>query len=275
MLVQRVLTALVLAPLTVCAVLYFPPVATFILFCLVLGAAILEWAKLTHRSATTTTVLVLTFFALASGLHWSGFQATFVLPVLIGANIVWTIISLYVIHAKRTERKDLDGIVGRFLQGPVICLVLVLAALIGTAKLLYLDPVLLLLVFAVVWGADIGAYFSGKRWGRRKLAATISPGKSWEGVVGGIATSGLILVLATNWMILSANQRVSLILLGVFAACMSVFGDLFESLLKRTGGFKDSGNILPGHGGILDRIDGLIAAIPIYSLGVFLWVSKL
>lgn len=275
MLAQRVITAVILAPLTVCAVLYFPPVATVVLFSAVLALAILEWAKLTHRSRATAATLVISFFALAGVFLSADFQQNLVLTVLLVANIAWVAISLYVMHARTTGRKDLNGNLGSFLKGPAICLVLIFGALIGAANLLYIDPVLLLLVFAVVWGADIGAYFTGKRWGRRKLAVNISPGKSWEGVMGGIATSGLILVLATQWIILSHDQRAALILLGLIAACMSVFGDLFESLLKRTGGFKDSGNILPGHGGILDRIDGLIAAIPIYSLGVILWVSKL
>src|SRR5690606_37428519 len=118
----------------------------------------------------------------------------------------------------------------------------------------------------IVAAADSGAYFSGRRWGRRKLAPSVSPGKSWEGVAGGVLaatlTFGIFLVLRgetfSNWLVLIAMPT----------ALISVLGDLLESMLKRHRGIKDSGRMLPGHGGVLDRVDGLAAAVPIFTLAL-------
>ena len=275
MLMQRVLTAVILAPLTVVGILYLPPYATCFLFASILSLAILEWGKLTHKSHLASSVWVLTFLAVAATLQFVSSAEAFVLPLIVLANIIWLIISLVIWRAQTTAKVDLSKGIDDVLRSSLNCVLLLLAALFGALKLLNEDPTLLLLLLAAVWAADIGAYFVGRQWGKRKLAANISPGKTWEGVFGGIGFSAITLVVATHWIVLSQNQRTALVLVGILASCLSVFGDLFESLLKRTGGFKDSGNILPGHGGVLDRIDGLIAAIPIYSAGVFLWVSKL
>jgi phosphatidate cytidylyltransferase len=134
----------------------------------------------------------------------------------------------------------------------------------------------LLSVFCLVWAADIAAYFGGRAFGRRKLAPTISPGKSWEGVVSGMAG---VLVLAFAWMAVEARIGVDspslyvqlrdtagwpvMIVALLFLSSMSVVGDLFESLVKRAAGAKDSSALLPGHGGVLDRIDALLPVFPL------------
>jgi len=126
----------------------------------------------------------------------------------------------------------------------------------------------ILLLFLIVWGADTGAYFAGKQWGRTKLAPNVSPGKTREGMLGGLVTVALVSLAFAQWNELSIPSTVYLMILGVVTAVMSVMGDLFESLLKRHSGLKDSGNLLPGHGGILDRIDSLLAATPFFYLGL-------
>ena len=127
-------------------------------------------------------------------------------------------------------------------------------------------------IIALVAVADIGAYFSGKRFGKTKLAPNLSPGKTREGVYGA-------LVLALLWAILGAAigghggfDGLLFVVFSMLAAVMSVLGDLFESLIKREAGAKDSGTLLPGHGGVLDRIDGLLAALPVFALGL-LWIG--
>ncbi|MBP5101982.1 phosphatidate cytidylyltransferase, partial [Pseudomonas protegens] len=124
-----------------------------------------------------------------------------------------------------------------------------------------------------VWGADIGAYFSGKAFGKRKLAPQVSPGKSWEGVYGGLALSLVITAvvgLVRDWTL---GQMILALLGAAIVVFISVVGDLTESMFKRQSGIKDSSNLLPGHGGVLDRIDSLTAAIPVFA--VLLWMAAL
>jgi phosphatidate cytidylyltransferase len=159
---------------------------------------------------------------------------------------------------------------------------IVLKALIGFAILvptwlgvieLQADPEgprKMMFVFVLVWAADIGAYFSGKRFGKRKLAPKVSPGKSIEGVIGGLLVSLVLGLALKNFVGLEGISWLSAILLFSFVVLFSVLGDLTESLFKRVKGVKDSSQLLPGHGGILDRIDSLTAAVPMYFAVLFL-----
>ena len=124
----------------------------------------------------------------------------------------------------------------------------------------------------LIWGADSGAYFAGRAFGKRKLAPKVSPGKSWEGVIGGLLTALVAAVIATQWLGAVGGLAGFLALVAV-TVFISVLGDLSESLFKRVMALKDSGGILPGHGGVLDRIDSLTAAAPIFALGL-LWLSR-
>jgi len=126
-----------------------------------------------------------------------------------------------------------------------------------------------LYLFAVVWATDIAAYFGGKAWGRRKLAPHISPGKTWEGLAFGIAAAAIVSAIASFYVPFPSTVPTAL-LIGMILALVSQAGDLFESWLKRESGIKDSGALIPGHGGILDRVDGLVFAAPVYALMVFL-----
>ena len=121
----------------------------------------------------------------------------------------------------------------------------------------------LLYVLLMVWAADIGAYFSGKRFGKRKLAPRVSPGKSWEGVYGGLVATGL---LATGYALAGLADWLPLLLVTLGVTAVSVLGDLLESMFKRQRQMKDSSHLLPGHGGVMDRIDSLTAAVPLFAL---------
>lgn len=129
---------------------------------------------------------------------------------------------------------------------------------------------LLMYLLTLVWVADIGAYFSGKRFGKHKLAAGISPGKTWEGVIGGLLLNALWISLVYQLVQGWGLSYLWFLLLGLVTSALSVVGDLYESILKREAGLKDSGRILPGHGGILDRIDSVIAATPVYLAGLYM-----
>jgi phosphatidate cytidylyltransferase len=147
------------------------------------------------------------------------------------------------------------------------------------------SAVYLLSVMAIVWVADIGAYFSGKAFGKRKLAPSISPGKSWEGAIGGgiavllLSLASIVLAAGAPWLqdtfavqLQSHKGWFMTVLLLVLVTAASVIGDLFESMLKRRAGMKDSSNLLPGHGGVLDRIDALVPVLPMAAL-VTAWMS--
>jgi len=134
---------------------------------------------------------------------------------------------------------------------------------------------LIFYMLLLVWVADTGAYFAGKAWGKRKLAPNVSPGKSWAGAWGGIVAVLFLAVISCFMMGLSTVMTAQFILVTIITAAVSIMGDLTESMFKRQRGIKDSSNLLPGHGGVLDRIDSLVAAIPVF---VFLlitlgWVS--
>ncbi len=125
----------------------------------------------------------------------------------------------------------------------------------------------LLAALALVWAADSGAYFAGRHFGKHKLAPRISPNKTWEGLVGGLI-AGVAVAVGLGWLAgIDAAHLPGLLVTSVVAVFASVLGDLFESLIKRHAGAKDSGHLIPGHGGVLDRVDGVLAAIPVFALG--------
>jgi len=129
---------------------------------------------------------------------------------------------------------------------------------------------LILLLLLTVWAADVGAYFAGKKFGKNKLAPHISPGKTRAGLVGGLVLAPVVALLAANLMPLGHIEAINLIIMSFVAALVSVGGDLMISLHKRTSGYKDSGNLLPGHGGILDRLDSLLVAAPFFAMGMLI-----
>lgn len=153
----------------------------------------------------------------------------------------------------------------------ILGLILLVATVIAIFALWQQSPWWLMYVFALVWCADSGAYFAGRAFGNRKLAPNVSPNKSVEGLLGGLALT-LLVILAVGFiqLKLSATALMVFIILSIITVLASVQGDLFESMVKRKAGIKDSGKILPGHGGVLDRIDSLMAAAPVFALGLWL-----
>lgn len=143
---------------------------------------------------------------------------------------------------------------------------LVLVPLFVALMMLYsTSPATLLFALLIVWAADTGAYFSGKTLGRVKLAPKISPGKTWEGAIGGLVAVVLLILVRSFWF--DTNLRV-FVPFCLAVACLSIVGDLTVSMFKRSSGLKDSGSLFPGHGGVLDRIDSVAAAVPLYALGI-------
>jgi phosphatidate cytidylyltransferase len=228
--------------------------------------AVYEWGKLIDLTPVFTRLFVAASFILGGvflyfmaekGFHWLIFQSLFIFVISLA---FWVLVAPILLAKLVTvNNKLLLAMLGFFLLVP---LWLALMSLKG------IDPWLLLTLLVTIWVADTAAYFSGKHFGKHKLAPGISPGKTWEGVVGalvGVTIFGCVLYfsgLVSSWAIFPLLWLVTL---------LGVVGDLFESLIKRQMNKKDSGNLLPGHGGILDRIDGLIPSLPIALLMIYLF----
>jgi len=265
MLKQRIITAAILAAVFFAA-LFGLSARHFAWFCLLLlGGAGFEWAKLSGstRGGAVAYALLLVGLALALSLGAAGagdgMPSRAVLLGFCGAAGVFWVLAAPAWLAK-----------GWPTQWRPIMLPLGIALFVAMwLSLVYLQsrsPWLLLGVMMIVWLADTGAYFAGRKFGRRKLAPTISPGKSWEGVIGGLVCVGLYALIVIA--LAPAIQEHAAIAFGcmLLLAGISVVGDLYESWLKRQAGVKDSGTLLPGHGGVLDRIDALMPVLPLATL---------
>jgi len=270
MLKQRVITALVLIAFLLPA-LFAPMTWPFALLSLLLiAAAGWEWARLNGAAGAAIAMGAALAAACALAL-WAGWGAA---PPRLAwwlALLVWVLGGAFVLRGGPRGWSTVP-IVARCVLG----LLLLWTAWLALAAAKNVGVNFILSVFCLVWAADIAAYFGGKAFGKRKLAPAISPGKSWEGVWSGMAGA---LALAAFWLWLDSafstdspslysrlNGRFGMagvVLVVVFLAAMSVVGDLFESLVKRAAGAKDSSALLPGHGGVLDRVDALLPVFPI------------
>lgn len=273
MLKARVITALVLLAGLLAALFLLPASGWLVFASLICAVAAGEWAAMLGFGgvAQKTYGVLLGLLCLAAGvvagLHRPFTVAPFGLAPVYGLSaLFWIFCVPFWLRAKWR----LPGRAGAALVG----LVLLLPPSLAIAHLRLISPWLLLGVMAAVWMADIAAYFTGRAFGRRKLAPSISPGKSWEGAAGavvGVIAYGLV-CLAMTVPGMSATQYVLAIPALAGFTAISIIGDLFESLIKRQAGVKDSGNLLPGHGGVLDRIDSLTSTLPIAAL-LLLWIA--
>ena len=275
MLKARVVTALILLAGLLSSLFLLPSLGWLLFAALVCGGAALEWGAMVGFGPAPRRVyaLLLSCMCLAgglvAGLHVPGSVAPFArTPVYALSALFWLLCVPFWLRA----RWKLPGAGAAALVG----FVLLVPPSLAIAHLRLLSPWLLLGVMAAVWVADIAAYFTGRAFGRRKLAPSISPGKSWEGAYGavvGVAVYGLACLSYIGYP-LGEPGRLVLALVGLVAfTAVSIIGDLFESLVKRQAGVKDSGTLLPGHGGILDRIDSLTSTLPLAAL-VVLWIAK-
>ena len=280
MLGLRVATALVLVIALLCAVFLLPQNAWLLFVCLLVVVATAEWSGLIGLLGSAriiycaVTALVFLALCLAGGMAGARIEAPSQgLLFLFGIGAAfWLVLAPLWLAGKWPLRAGTVGVVVGWL--------VVVPAGLALVHLRAVNPFVLLAAMAVVWVADIAAYFVGRAIGRHKLAPGISPGKSWEGALGAVAFVVLYgFVVAYGWpgLGLPHPSGVSgMVGLGaglVLITAVSIVGDLFESLAKRQAGVKDSGNILPGHGGMLDRIDSLTSTLPLVSLALMLTKS--
>lgn len=268
---SRVLTALVLAPAVIAGVLFLPTPWLAALFGLVVALGALEWARLGGLPPGGASAWLLVAYQLA--LLWLG-DALSAYPglILVGLGLCagWWLGVGITLALRRTPVGVDVRLRPLLLVGAPLLTALAWLALVRLHAVPALGPRLVLSLLVLIWVADTAAYFSGRALGRRKLAPAVSPGKTLAGLVGalvGAATFGLVLA---ELDLLGGLGPFASLGLCVGVALLSVAGDLFESYAKRAAGLKDSGTLLPGHGGVLDRIDSLIAAAPVFLLGLLL-----
>jgi phosphatidate cytidylyltransferase len=270
MLKQRIVTALVLLAILLPALFYRTPTPFWAVALVLLSAGAWEWGRLNGLGQGGSFTLAGACVVLCA-LSWYGSWLEQPLPLLWAvAGAAWVLIGSWLLQRGVAGWSGIARPV-RLIGG----LLALWAAWLAVAQARFIGIEFLLSVLLLVWAADVFAYFAGRALGgkfsRGKLAPSISPGKSWEGVWGGMTG---VLVLALGWLWLGEGQSlyarlaqkhglVIMLLAAVFMAAMSVVGDLVESLIKRSAGVKDSSGLLPGHGGVLDRVDALLPTLPL------------
>lgn len=263
MLKQRILTAVPLAALVLWGLFTQPVQTVFYALLLIITIAGWEWARLSGVLNPVARALYALFILLISYLsnQWLA-QHQQLLPGILSLSVFFWLLASYYMFSKGPRAVQLHLSWLKLLLGVVVLLPPIMA-------LVYLreqSHLWLLYGLSIVWVADIGAYFSGKRFGKTKLAVHISPGKTREGLYGAVFLTAVYSYLASLFFELTLIATLMLMIITVLTTYVSVAGDLFFSLLKREQNLKDTGSILPGHGGILDRIDSLMSSAPFLAL---------
>ncbi len=273
MLIQRILTAIVLIPLVIIA-LFFAPLSIFsYLIIAVCALATWEWSHFLGMVKKTQKaifmVLIISLLALLYlipiDLSLKGQLFTYIICL----SIVWWFIALLLVISYPQSAKYWSKSILIKLLFALFTLIPFYISMLELRSInydidRYTGAVWLLYVFVLVWATDTGAYFAGRAIGKHKLAVKVSPGKTIEGFIGGVSLAILVclLVYLTGYFAISF---INFLISSLLAILVSVLGDLTESMFKREAGIKDSGNLIPGHGGILDRIDSLTAAVPVFT----------
>ena len=279
-LVTRIVTALVLIAGVLAALFLSRPLGWGVVVLLVVLGAAHEWARLAGFARNGWMVFVGGTLVLGINLLFNpvvgfeeGWPTGVVLAVCGAATLFWLLVATpWVLFRWQPASPLVLAIAGW---------VVLMGAFVAIVDLQARSPWLVLAAMAIVWIADTAAYFAGRRYGRHKLAPQISPGKTWEGVAGAVVAvacyAGALAPFASSAGYRGAGGVAMVALWMAFAvalALLSVIGDLYESLLKRHAGVKDSGALLPGHGGILDRVDALLAAMPPVSIAALLFLGR-
>ncbi|MDV5171743.1 phosphatidate cytidylyltransferase [Photobacterium rosenbergii] len=278
---QRIITAVILAPLVIAGIFLLPFPAFIAALAAITLLGFWEWTQFVETKSRLVAMALPVAAMLASlvfmptDVETLSALATSHQSMLLIGGLWWIVASALAISYPNSTKywssaPPLKHLFGLLTLLPFFWSVLMLRA-VNYLDNPYHGAKLVMLVCFLVWAADTGAYFSGKRFGKHKMAPAVSPNKTIEGLVG-----GALLAVAVTWggaalMGIPFASLSSLLLIAVVTVVASVLGDLVESMFKRVSGIKDSGNILPGHGGILDRIDSLTAALPVFAL-LYLWL---
>ncbi|MBX5462415.1 MAG: phosphatidate cytidylyltransferase [Steroidobacteraceae bacterium] len=257
---KRVTTAVVLVAILLAVLLWLPPIATVIALTLIVLAGAWEWSAFLHASGIAFRLLYVALIAVLLPVIWQLTAQPAGRDALLFVALAWWIIALaWVVFAPRRVSWWSAALAG------VLALVPAWLALTRMRLDFVRGAEWVLFALILVWVADIGAFFVGRRYGHTRLAPKVSPGKTWEGVAGGTVASAVVALIGSGWFDIPAARFVPLC---IAAVAFSIVGDLTESLLKRFAGVKDSGTLFPGHGGVMDRIDSVTGAAPVLFLGL-------
>ena len=266
MLRTRVLTAVALAAALLFVLFELPPAAGIAVLALIVLVGAWEWARFAGLATTWTRLGYVLATALLCALAWTATRANAQWQALMAVAAAWWGFAFLWLSLKpQVVTRLATGLAGFWVLVP---------AWVGLARLLAIEaPVrgatLLFYMLLLVWATDVGGYFAGRRFGRLKLAPAVSPNKTWEGAIGGTLLALVVAGLGARWF---GYPLLPFVALASVVVLSSMVGDLAESMFKRFAGLKDSGSLLPGHGGILDRIDSITAAVPFFVLGLF-WLG--
>lgn len=274
MIKQRVMTALVLAPIMIIGIFFLPlkPFALFIGIIATIGAW--EWANIAGYKKNWSRVVYALFVFVCLYLSARFLRVYPEWKVwFLAAGTLWWVLAFALVKQYPNATGLWNARIIRAFLG--LCVLIPMWVGFMHLKEEPYSSLLIIYVMLIVWGADIGAYFSGKKWGNAKLAPHVSPGKSWAGFWGGFATTltlALIAIPLVHYYLqpLTVQDGIKILLISMLTTVISVLGDLVESMMKRHRGIKDSSSLLPGHGGVLDRIDSMAAAVPVFAFMMLL-----
>jgi phosphatidate cytidylyltransferase len=257
---KRIVTAVVLAAILVAIMLLLPPFATYVLLTVLVLAGAWEWSAFLRVDGLVRRTLYVAFLAMMMPVFWFVTEAPeWRARVLAGAVAWWLIALVWIVFAPQRVSAWSAALAG------ALSLLPAWLALMRLRSDLPHGAEWMLFTLVLVFAADIGAFFAGRRFGRLRLAPAVSPGKTWEGVLGGAVAGALVGIAGGAWFGVPLYTFLPLCLAAV---AFSVVGDLTESLLKRFAGLKDSGTLFPGHGGVMDRIDSVTGAAPVLLFGL-------
>ena len=270
MLKLRIITALILLPAVLAGIFMLETHWFGLVWALALNVAAWEWLALSRINAKPLQLfgLVIVNGMLWFAWHYQSYEL-FAETVLLTAGVVWLAVIMNLRGDPVSQLQTWSQTRFRLL-GVATGTIIIVPTWFALVLLHQQTPWLVLNVFCLVWIADIGAYFSGRRWGKRKLAPNISPGKSWEGVYGALVATLLYAIVVAHWLDVTIDRQFQFVAICAVTVAISVYGDLLESVFKRVTGVKDSGRILPGHGGMMDRLDSITAAAPVFAAGMIL-----
>jgi phosphatidate cytidylyltransferase len=272
MLKQRVLTALILVPLIIWAIFSLPDVSFTGVLLGIMCVAAWEWSRLAglQQPGPRLFYVVILFLLLSATGFYFQQDEMLINSIYLIVSALWLLALAWLFYYRSHTVEHSGFSVFKLIVGVAIILG-PFVALLALRHREPFGPAWIMYLLLLIWVADSGAYFAGKAFGKHKLLYNVSPGKSWEGVLGGLIGC-LLLALAAGWwwLGLPPRQYLLFVILSLVVVIFSIAGDLLESLFKRQAGLKDSGHILPGHGGILDRIDSLTAAAPVFVAGLYI-----